>query len=294
MEDYICPISFINEKQSKSTELNELFIAGYRDKICTDVGHSLALDDIKSTIDFENLDSEDNNYAWLQEIRNDEYKAFSDSVISYMICNITDLTINTLILFMQSVNMPDEMCDTNINQIVNDLNVRDIIENVVLSLFKPIRTDSPDQIFLSMDIRMSSLYSIIVSKIFDAYIELLIADIVGHAGINILFETLYLVVYGSENEIPKTESYSNKYVFCSTVLREAMDKHTLQYRLGLIEIARNVTLMCANSPLYGMNALNPKYTPELSEFKRTGLFNEELSEACNMIGIPLGDSNDNK
>lgn len=271
MNDLICPISFINEKQAKSTDLNDLFIAGFRDKVCNDYSHSLLLDEIKNSFDFSNLTPDQS--SWLNEIRNYEYDAFSDAITSYLICNITDLTINTLILFMQKLSMPNNLIDVNLDQIVNEIKVRDVVASTVLGVFGRsfVREDSFEQTFMSIDTKMGSVYSILITKVFDAYVEAFVSATAKCSGLKELFETLYAVVYKS-TDYPKNQSYSNMYVFCSTILREAMDNETLNYRCGLKNIAETATMMIKGSPKYAMNSMNPNYLTTTEEYNNCGLF----------------------
>lgn len=287
MTDLICPISFINEKQSISTDLNELFIAGFRDKICTDYTHSMGLDQIKKTFDYNDLSEQQS--AWLSDIAQYEYDAFEDSVISYLICNITDLTINTMILAMQSLKMTNDLIDGNLCQIINELKIRDKITSAVVNIFGDslVRQDSPYQIFTSISIKMSSLYSLVVSKIFDKYVEMFISSVANASGIDLLFKTLYTLVYDSDN-YPKNESYSNMYVFCSSILREAIDNQTINYRLGLIRIANVATNMCVFNPTYGENVYNPNYNTDVNEYNASGLFG-----TCGLNMISESEDNDN-
>lgn len=272
MNDLICPISFVNGEQAKTKDLNELFIAGYRDKVCNDFGHSIMLDEIKGSFDYKDLTPDQS--AWLTDVNRYEYAAFNDSILSYIINNVVDLTVNTLILFMQELSMPDSLMDVNVDQIFSELDIRRIINNAVAELFNDgfVRGESPEQTFLLIDMRMNSLYSVIVTRVFNAYIDLFMSITLKCSGIDELFGTLFLIVYNSA-EYPADQSYSNKYVFCTTILREALDRQTMNFRLGLKRIAEVATAMINQAPKYAQQIFEPNYVTDFSEYQKSSLFN---------------------
>jgi hypothetical protein len=171
--------------------------------------------------------------------------------------------------------MPNSLIDVNMDQIINELEIRKIVTHTIVDVFAGsfVRGDSPEQTFMIIDTKMNSVYSLFVAKIFDAYVESFMATTLKCSGIKEIFETLYGVVYNSV-EYPKNQSYSNMYVFCSTVLREAMDNETMNYRLGLKNIAQTAAVMINGSPRYAMNSFNPNYITSNEEYNNCGLFGD--------------------
>ena len=63
----LCPFSFIGEKVEENEDMNEMFIAGYRDKVCSDYTHSIFIDEIKETINYQN--PTDLQISWMQDVK---------------------------------------------------------------------------------------------------------------------------------------------------------------------------------------------------------------------------------
>lgn len=299
MEDYICPISFVNENQKRSTDLNELFIAGYRDKICSDYTTSKMIDFIKNSYDYGNLNND--QIGWLNDVSMVEYKAFKDSIISYLVCNITDLTINTLILALQSLNMPNELIDNNLDFIINTLKVRDIVLTTVAGNFmndaeylvSDKRLNTIEQIYILINMKMNTVFSVIVARVFDNFVEKFLATCATSGGMSVIFETLYMLVYKDKDWDPNT-SYSNMYSFCAAIMREAIDNYTMNYRKGLMDIALTTASMICNNPKYGLNTDNPNYITSTEEYENTGLFGDEFKECVAMLEESEKDKNNDK
>lgn len=275
-----CPISFVNEKQTLNPDLNELFIAGYRDKVCTDYSTSLIVDDIKKTIDLAN--PTDSQEGWLNDMKQAEYKAHIDAVMSYLVCQTTDLTYNTIILIAQLIcENNQEPLNALIDYLVNKENLRGTIIEILSPFQYSINRDDPGIAMVQLNnIMMSSVYSKIIATVFDPLVERTIAFFAGANHLDVLYGYLYNMTYNGVDEISDA-SYSDKYNFCATILREAIDMYTLDYRKALYIIATNISIMSTYCPQYGKEIYNPNYITSEEEYLDTGLFGEKLLEEDN-------------
>ena len=262
--------SFIGEELKSSENMNELFIAGYRDKVCTDYTHSLAVDELKQDINYNN--PSDLHIDWMDDIIMADNKSLGDSVMQYLTDNITDLTINTLILFMQQLGMPIRLIDHYVaNMLKQDNNIRNQIIDIISSMHFPVSRNYPDfALFQVLDTSMSSVHAKVVSFIFENFIDTIAASALSETGIEQFYEMIYKMVY--DDEVIET-SYSNMYNLCMGTMREILDHNTMNYRLGLMQIASNAVSMICGSPRFGQEVINPKYITSNKEFlDNSGLY----------------------
>lgn len=280
MEEYICPISFVNGEVVENSDLNELFIAGFRDKICTDYTHSLMTDEIKKSF---NDNPSDQQIEWMRDLKDVEGAAFASSIMQYLTSNITDLAYNTLIVFFQNTGVDNATIDTMINILVNKIDIRDKVQQVICQSELPVTRMYPKEaLYPIMSIGFDSIYSMSISIIFEPAIEQFVSMLINEKSIEYMYDSMYRLVYDEE---PKPTTYSNMYNLCMSVLREQFDRITMDYRLALMGICRNVTAMCDTNPVYGLNAGNLDYKTDTAEYERTGLFGDlKIEEATKLLG----------
>ena len=265
----LCPFSFIGEKVEENEDMNEMFIAGYRDKVCSDYTHSLFIDDIKETINYQN--PTDLQISWMQDVKYFDNVSLLNCIMQYMVDQITDLTVNTLILFMQSAGMPVETIDTFVSDLLGEDRIRDQIVEIVANTELPISREYPEFAqFQLLNIAFSSIYAKIVSTIFENFIDK-IMSLITKNGIKDFYALVFNMVYGTD-PVEET-SYSNMYNLCIATLREILDQQTMMYRQSLMLVANNIVKMLSGAPRFGQEISNPNYQTDPEEFVRnSGLF----------------------
>lgn len=265
----LCPFSFIGEKVEENEDMNEMFIAGYRDKVCSDYTHSIFIDEIKETINYQN--PTDLQISWMQDVKYFDNVSLSNCIMQYMVDQITDLTVNTLILFMQSAGMPVETIDTFVSDLLGEDRIRDQIVEIVANTELPISREYPEFAqFQLLNIAFSSIYAKIVSTIFENFIDK-IMSLITKNGIKDFYVLVFNMVYGTD-PVEET-SYSNMYNLCIATLREILDQHTMMYRQSLMLVANNIIKMLSGAPRFGQEISNPNYQTDPEEFVRnSGLF----------------------
>ena len=188
-----------------------------------------------------------------------------------MVDQITDLTVNTLILFMQSAGMPVETIDTFVSDLLGEDRIRDQIVEIVANTELPISREYPEFAqFQLLNIAFSSIYAKIVSTIFENFIDK-IMSLITKNGIKDFYVLVFNMVYGTD-PVEET-SYSNMYNLCIATLREILDQHTMMYRQSLMLVANNIIKMLSGAPRFGQEISNPNYQTDPEEFVRnSGLF----------------------
>lgn len=265
----LCPFSFIGEKVEENEDMNEMFISGYRDKVCSDYTHSLFIDEIKETINYQN--PTDLQISWMQDVKYFDNVSLSNCIMQYMVDQITDLTVNTLILFMQSAGMPVETIDTFVSDLLGEDRIRDQIVEIVANTELPISREYPEFAqFQLLNIAFSSIYAKIISTIFENFIDK-IMSLITKNGIKDFYALVFNMVYGTD-PVEET-SYSNMYNLCIATLREILDQQTMMYRQSLMFVANNIVKMLSGAPRFGQEISNPNYQTNPEEFVRnSGLF----------------------
>ena len=257
----ICPFSFIGEKFTENEDMNEIFIAGYRDKVCSDYTHSLCIDEIKESINFDN--PTDTQIMWMKDIKYFDNVTLGNAILQYLIDQTTDLTINTLIVFMQNAGMPIETIDCFVADLHGPDKIREKIEEIFSETELPIARIYPDFAqFQLLNIALGSVYSKIVSRIFETFIDK-IMSMIASTGINDFYAMVYRMVYDSD---PVPTTYSNMYNLCMGTMREILDRETINYRGALMQIGLNAVKMVSNAPRFGLEVSNPNYVTTPEEF----------------------------
>ena len=213
-------------------------------------------------------DNKDFHYdKWKRDIDYANEDANFYSIKSYAILNIRDLTINTLLKFMQDVfcsakniccndknNSKDSLTNSAfISPLLNNgIDIEYITKNIIdaISLsnilhFSNNISDNIQVIFTIIDMNMSSLYSYMVSSVFDPFIIDHINNAIKSNALDQLFDLLYYKCYNEE--IDKYPDIQFEYSFCSSIMREIMENNMNWFRVGLVEISKNIALMFAES-----------------------------------------------
>lgn len=253
----ICPVVFIGDKIKTCKDINSLFINPFETKLETDKAREKAIMSI-----YKNCDNTDELNYWYMS--RDEINSLSnlDAIITYLITNISDLTMNTLIAFMEesfstakSSNKESSTSETTSESIgrffTPDYFNIDIYKEVataisVTNINLVCCSDFDFQkLYINMDMCMSRIYSYLVAKIFDPFIVRHVTNaLTRNDGLDRLYDLLYYKCYSAVAETyPSTQV---EYAFCTSVLREVMEKNLVGFRSGLIMIARSAALMCTN------------------------------------------------
>lgn len=275
----ICPVTFVNNKLNDNPNLNGFFINPYATNIQMDFCHADLLDDIKD-FNADNFDSE-SYLRFATKLKHTETRAAYDSIMAYMVMNISDLVRNILISFIQNALLPNDkanaakILDNKSNTIADYLSgyftdefvtfdiereVSGAIAEVNIADYHSIYDTEKDyqQIYLLVDSKMSSLYSMLVANIFEKFIVTHVFNALKLGGLSVLYKILHLKCYGDE---PKTHpNAQTEYAFCCGIMREIMDEELVNFRSGLIMISKTVSEMIYNAPMIGHNACNLDYS----------------------------------
>lgn len=257
----ICPISFVNKEIVCDPDVNGLFTNPIESKISVDVVNSLTIDGIKNSII-----SSDNSKGWSCSLQDLDRIAYNDSIMSYLVMNITDLSYNLLIRFVESVfsTGKDIANDADLvntfmgsNFIKSDIR-NEVINALNLRFTSPIYNISINQVYLEFEMCMDSVYAIMVAKVFDKYITDHIQLAIDNNALKTLYDAVYYKCFDKDPEV--SVSMQTMYAFCSSMMREIMGECLLEYRKMLMLIAKTASYMVIAKPDYVDHILDKTYT----------------------------------
>ena len=259
-ETAICPVSFINNKIVTDKDINGLFMNPYNCKIHFDKGFGAMVSEIES----KHEDPDSRSFKkWKNNVEYYSERANTSVVKTYMITNISDLVRNTLIKFMEEVFFDKETLkaaeaqgykspNTHAESIgsmfggcfESKINIEEEVSNAVsycnlLQMFDD-RLDV-QMIYVLTDMKMSSLYSMLVASIFDKFIVDHVNVALSHQSLDQLYTFLYYKCFIKEpKELPDAQI---EYSFCLGMMREIMDQCLINFRAALICVSKNISIM---------------------------------------------------
>ena len=260
-ETAICPVSFIDKKIVTDKDINGLFMNPYNYKIHSDQYWGAMVSEIQRKQEDTNSRSFKN---WRYNVEQFSERANSSVVKTYMITNISDLVRNTLIKFMEEVffdketlkaaeaegfkapNTQSECIGSMFGGCFESkINIEEEVKSA-LSYSNLLRMFDDDRLTVQMiyvltDMKMSALYSMLVSNVFDRFI----VDHVNVALTQQSLDQLYTFLhYKCFNEDPKELPNAQlEYSFCLGMMREIMDQCLINFRAALVCVSKNISLM---------------------------------------------------
>ena len=259
-ETAICPVSFIDNNIVTDKDINGLFMNPYNYKIHSDQYCGAMVSEIQRKQEDTNSRSFKN---WRYNVEQFSERANSSVVKTYMITNISDLVRNTLIKFMEEVFLDKEtfkMAEAEGFKAPNtqaecigsmfggcfesNINIEEEVKNAISysNLFQ-IFDDrlTAQMIYVLTDMKMSTLYSILVSNVFDRFIVDHVNVALTHQSLDQLYTFLH---YKCFNEDPKELTNAQfEYSFCLGMMREIMDQCLINFRTALVCVSKNISVM---------------------------------------------------
>lgn len=259
-ETAICPVTFIDNNIVTDKDINGLFMNPYNCKIHADQHYGAMVNDIQRK-------QEDPNSRlfkdWRYNVELFSERTNSSVLKTYMITNISDLVRNTLIKFMEDVFIDKETLkkaeaegfkapSTHAECIgsmfggcfESNINIDDEVKNALsycnlLQMFDDRLT--VQMIYVLIDMKMSSLYSMLVSNVFDRFIVDHVNVALTHQSLDQLYTFLYYKCFSEDpKELPNAQY---EYSFCLTMMREIMDQCLMNFRAALVCVSKNISLM---------------------------------------------------
>lgn len=259
-ETAICPVSFIDNNIVTDKDINGLFMNPYNYKIHSDQYCGAMVSEIQRKQEDINSRSFKN---WRYNVEQFSERANSSVVKTYMITNISDLVRNTLITFMEEVFFDKETLkaaeaegfkapNTQAECIgsmfggcfESKINIEEEVKNALsysnlLQMFDDKLT--VQMIYVLTDMKMSSLYSMLVSNVFDRFIVDHVNVALTHQSLDQLYTFLYYKCFNEDpKELPNAQL---EYSFCLGMMREIMDQCLINFRAALVCVSKNISLM---------------------------------------------------
>ena len=259
-ETAICPVSFIDNNIVTDKDINGLFTNPYNYKIHSDHHYGAMVSEIQS----KQEDRDSRSFKkWKNNVEYCSERANTSVIKTYMITNISDLVRNTLIKFMEEVFFDKETLkaaeaqgykspNTHAESIgamfggyfESKIDIEEEVNNAVsycnlLQMFDG-RLDV-QMIYVLTDMKMSSLYSILVARIFDKFIVDHVNVALSHQSLDQLYTFLYYKCFCEDpKELPDAQI---EYSFCLGMMREIMDQCLINFRAALICVSKNISIM---------------------------------------------------
>ena len=260
-ETAICPVSFIDNNIVTDKDINGLFTNPYNYKIHSDHHYGAMVSEIQRKQEDTNSRSFKN---WRYNVEQFSERANSSVVKTYMITNISDLVRNTLITFMEEVFFNKETLkaaeaegfkapNTQAECIgsmfggcfESKINIEEEVKSA-LSYSNLLRMFDDDRLTVQMiyvltDMKMSALYSILVSNVFDRFIVDHVNVALTHQSLDQLYTFLHYKCFNEDpKELPNAQL---EYSFCLGMMREIMDQCLINFRAALVCVSKNISLM---------------------------------------------------
>ena len=256
----ICPVVFVGGEVKACNDINALFTNPFETKLETDKAREKAIISI-----YERSKNKNETMLWDATRIAINKKSHYDAGMAFLVTNISDLVMNTLIAFIQDSITPAKMSieDKETGEASSNamfvggfftddyfnINVMDEVTNAVIASQIDacfcINSKEFDKIYVTMDMCMSIVYSFLVTKVFDPFIVTHVMNALTRStGLDRLYDLLYYKCY--EEEVKSLPGAQIEYAFCTSVLREIMENNLITFRTGLIMIARTAALMCVN------------------------------------------------
>lgn len=257
----ICPVVFVGDEVKACSDINALFINPFETKLETDKAREKAVISI-----YERSKNRNETMMWDVTRIAINRKSHYDAGVAFLVTNISDLVMNTLIAFIQDSITPTKMSieDKETGEASSNamfvggfftddyfnINVTDEVTNAVIAsqidaCFCTDNIKEFDKIYVTMDMCMSIVYSFLVTKVFDPFIVTHVMNaLTRNTGLDRLYDLLYYKCYGEE--VKSLPGAQIEYAFCTSVMREIMENNLIAFRTGLIMIARTAALMCVN------------------------------------------------
>lgn len=259
-ETAICPVSFIDNNIVTDKDINGLFMNPYNYKIHSDQYCGAMVSEIQRKQEDTNSRSFKN---WRYDVGQFSKRANSSVVKTYMITNISDLVRNTLIKFMEEVFFDKEtskMAEAEGFKAPNtqaecigsmfggcfesNINIEEEVKNAISysNLFQIFDDGLTAQmIYVLTDMKMSALYSILVSNVFDKFIVDHVNVALTHQSLDQLYTFLHYKCFNKDpKELPNAQL---EYSFCLGMMREIMDQCLINFRAALVCVSKNISLM---------------------------------------------------
>lgn len=259
----ICPVTFINDKIETNKDINGLFLNPYNSKMHCDQYTSAMIKEIKK----QDVDNNKLYKNWRYNVNYANNRANEVSIKTYTVTNISDLVRNTLIKFIEDVFYSRDMIGKVKNietgsilsqsetvgtffggNFASNINIEEEVKNSITCANIFLHFDektTAQMIYVIMDMKMSALYSILVANVFDRFIVEHINVALSNQSLDQLFNFLYYKCYREDpKEIPNAQF---EYSFCASIMREIMEKNLVNFRVALVSIAKNISLMIYNA-----------------------------------------------
>ncbi len=271
----ICPITFMGKEPQPNESINALFTNPYDTKMVTDLTHSAMCDSIKAQT--KNLES-DHFMDWASEVTTASYNASSNSIMSYLVTNITELCYQCLIKFLSSTFTleamkgedncePGSYCPSQaelIGGFMRDIDIEKLVTLAITCTNMPTvnqQNFTPQQIYVIVDMCMDSIYAILAAKVFNAFINDHMNVAVQRGSLDRLYELLYVECYGEpEDHNINIPAVDVEYAFCSSILREKMEDILMEFRTALMMVAKTASCMVVNNSDYCDHLSDRNYT----------------------------------
>ena len=261
-ETAICPVSFIDSNIITDKDINGLFMNPYNYKIHSDQYCGAMVSEIQRKQEDTNSRSFKN---WRYNVDQFNERANSSVVKTYMITNISDLVRNTLITFMEEVFFDKETLkaaeaegfkapNTQAECIgsmfggcfESRINIEEEVKNAIsysnllqIQMFDDMLT--VQMIYVLTDMKMSSLYSMLVANVFDRFIVDHVNVALTHQSLDQLYTFLHYKCFNEDpKELPNAQL---EYSFCLGMMREIMDQCLINFRAALVCVSKNISLM---------------------------------------------------
>ena len=108
-------------------------------------------------------------------------------------------------------------------------------------MFNNDRFITAQMIYVLTDMKMSALYSILISNIFDKFIVDHVNVALTHQSLDQLYIFLHYKCFDKDpKELPNAQT---EYSFCLGMMREIMDQCLINFRAALVCVSKNYSLM---------------------------------------------------
>ena len=266
-DEILSPVTFVNDKIETNSSLNYMFLMPYEMKMASDLLSSKAIDYAKSEMDTKSNEFASASY----NIYTMDKRATDDTIIAYIVSNLSDLVNNILIKI--SYKIASSLYKTNGIKINVELDTgicRDIIVSNINNL--SLDWNNEDMGFAYVNIFMDQLFSHFVSDIFDKFIKSICISNIDNKD---FYDAVYMLCYELDEPPKNDPTPENAYTFTSSILREFIMEDVTSLRAAMFNVTETIVMMCTNRSKFAENVSNPKYSTQ-NTINENKLLNDAL------------------
>lgn len=250
-KELISPISFVKGQLESDSRLNSMFMMSYETKLVSDVTSSRIIDSCKKDL----LNSGD-RYAQ-HMIASIDNNAFDDSIMSYIISNVLDLTINTLV--RASSNVYGIFSEEELAMIPKFNIEVDKVKNIIArSIHAVNNTENIELNYVLFNSLSDSIFAHLLSDVFEPAIGQFTVLCGPNSGK--IYKAMFKYYFNSEPN--NVEDPGTVYTFISSIVRDIFQVELIVLREALVGVAHTCSAMLSNRMDWANNIDNPEVNTE--------------------------------